>query len=154
MARNYAIYDVFTGTALKGNPLAVVFDGEGLSDAAMQAIASEMNLSETVFCLPPENPTHTARLRIFTPATELPFAGHPTLGTAAVLGEAASRGQSHAGDHIVLRLPAGDIPVTRDHAGYWRLVAVPGKRRLQSSVTLGSALITQQFRFLLKLRVP
>lgn len=87
MARNYAIYDVFTGTALKGNPLAVVFDGEGLSDAAMQAIASEMNLSETVFCLPPENPTHTARLRIFTPATELPFAGHPTVGAAIALAE-------------------------------------------------------------------
>lgn len=87
MARDYAIYDVFTGTKLKGNPLAVVFDGQGLSDEAMQAIAAEMNLSETVFVLPPENPAHSQRLRIFTPATELPFAGHPTVGSAVALAE-------------------------------------------------------------------
>lgn len=87
MARDYAIYDVFTGTALQGNPLAVVFDGGGLSDAMMQAIAGEMNLSETVFCLPPDNAAHSARLRIFTPAAELPFAGHPTVGSAVALAE-------------------------------------------------------------------
>lgn len=87
MARAYAVYDVFTDTAFAGNPLAVVFDAEGLSDAAMQAIAREMNLSETVFCLPPENATHTQRLRIFTPAAELPFAGHPTVGAAVALAE-------------------------------------------------------------------
>lgn len=87
MARHYAIYDVFTGTKLKGNPLAVVFDAEGLSSEAMQTIASEMNLSETVFVLPPENPAHTQRLRIFTPATEVPFAGHPTVGAAVALAE-------------------------------------------------------------------
>ena len=85
MGRRYFILDVFTNQALAGNPLAVVLDGEGLSDTRMQAIAREFNLSETVFVLPPETPTHSAKLRIFTPAQELPFAGHPTVGTAILL---------------------------------------------------------------------
>jgi trans-2,3-dihydro-3-hydroxyanthranilate isomerase len=87
MARDYAIYDVFTGDKLAGNPLAVVFDAEGLSDERMQAIAGEFNLSETVFVRPPENPAHTASLRIFTPGKELPFAGHPTVGASVALAE-------------------------------------------------------------------
>lgn len=87
MARDYAIYDVFTGDKLAGNPLAVVFDAEGLSDRRMQAIAGEFNLSETVFVRPPGNPAHTASLRIFTPGKELPFAGHPTVGAAVALAE-------------------------------------------------------------------
>lgn len=94
MARDYAIYDVFTDTALAGNPLAVVFDGSGLSTEAMQAITREFNLSETVFVLPPENPAHSASIRIFTPGRELPFAGHPTVGTAIALAEAAHAGQN------------------------------------------------------------
>lgn len=87
MARRYAIYDVFTGQRLSGNPLAVIFDSEGLSDDAMQAIAREMNLSETAFILPPLANGHAAKLRIFTPARELPFAGHPTVGSAIALAE-------------------------------------------------------------------
>ena len=89
MARRYVIYDVFTDRALAGNPLAVVFDGEGLDDTAMQAIAGEFNLSETVFIGPADNPAHAARLRIFTPGRELPFAGHPTVGAAIALGSEA-----------------------------------------------------------------
>jgi trans-2,3-dihydro-3-hydroxyanthranilate isomerase len=85
LERRFATLDVFTDTPLAGNPLAVVLDAEGLTDAAMQAIAREFNLSETVFVLPPEEPRHRARLRIFTPARELPFAGHPTVGTAVLL---------------------------------------------------------------------
>lgn len=84
---DYAIYDVFTGTALAGNPLAVVFDADDYSGEKMQAIAREFNLSETVFVLKPENPAHTARLRIFTPSRELPFAGHPTVGAAVALAD-------------------------------------------------------------------
>ncbi|SFU90803.1 trans-2,3-dihydro-3-hydroxyanthranilate isomerase [Methylobacterium sp. 174MFSha1.1] len=84
-ARRYATLDVFTDTTLAGNPLAVVLDAEGLDDVAMQAIAGEFNLSETVFVLPPSEPRHRARLRIFTPAQELAFAGHPTVGTAVLL---------------------------------------------------------------------
>ncbi|MFB2550834.1 PhzF family phenazine biosynthesis protein [Ensifer soli] len=87
MARPYAIYDVFTEQRLQGNPLAVVFDAEGLETAAMQAIAREFNLSETVFVLKARHPAHAARLRIFTPGHELPFAGHPTVGAAVAAAE-------------------------------------------------------------------
>jgi trans-2,3-dihydro-3-hydroxyanthranilate isomerase len=87
LPRRYSIYDVFTDRKLSGNPLAVIFDGEGLDTEVMQSIAREMNLSETVFVQPPENPAHAARLRIFTPGKELPFAGHPTVGTAVALAE-------------------------------------------------------------------
>ena len=86
MPRRFVILDVFTSRRLAGNPLAVVLDTEGLDGAGMQAIAREFNLSETVFVLPPDEPAHRARLRIFTPARELPFAGHPTVGTAVLLG--------------------------------------------------------------------
>lgn len=86
-ARNYLIYDVFTGDRLAGNPLAVVLDCEGLDLDAMQRIAREFNLSESVFVLPPENPRHRARIRIFTPDYEMPFAGHPTVGSAVALTE-------------------------------------------------------------------
>ena len=85
MPRRYAILDVFADRPLAGNPLAVVLDSDGLDGARMQAIAREFNLSETVFVLPPDDGRHRARLRIFTPARELPFAGHPTVGTAVLL---------------------------------------------------------------------
>ena len=85
MARRFQTLDVFTETRLAGNPLAVVLDAEGLDAAAMQMIAREFNLSETAFVLPAEDAKHRARLRIFTPGKELPFAGHPTIGTAVLL---------------------------------------------------------------------
>ncbi|PVB61664.1 PhzF family phenazine biosynthesis protein [Labrenzia sp. 011] len=85
MGRRYAILDVFTNTSLSGNPLAVVLDSEGLSDEQMQKIAGEFNLSETVFVFPPEQPGQSASMRIFTPKLELPFAGHPTVGTAILM---------------------------------------------------------------------
>lgn len=94
MTRQYVILDVFADRQLAGNPLAVVLDGEGLDDERMQAIAREFNLSETVFVLPPENPLHSARVRIFTPSNELPFAGHPTVGTATLLALEAARENS------------------------------------------------------------
>jgi len=85
--RRYVVLDVFTDRAFAGNPLAVVLDAEGLDEAAMQTIAREFNLSETVFVRPAEKPGHSAGLRIFTPARELPFAGHPTVGAAVLLAE-------------------------------------------------------------------
>ncbi len=99
--------DVFTDRALEGNALAVFPDARGLSDAEMQAIARETNLSETTFVLPdPASPAdRPARVRIFTVAEEVPFAGHPTLGTAFVL-----RGASGARE-VVLALGVGEIPV-------------------------------------------
>ena len=80
--------DVFTATRFGGNPLAVFPDAAGLSGAHMQALAAEFNLSETTFVLPPEDPAHTARVRIFGPRMELPFAGHPNVGTGFVLARA------------------------------------------------------------------
>lgn len=90
--RFYEVFDVFADKALAGNPLAVVHDCEGLSDARMQAIAREFNLSETVFILPPTNPAHEAAVRIFTPDYELPFAGHPTVGAAVSLARRRKSG--------------------------------------------------------------
>jgi trans-2,3-dihydro-3-hydroxyanthranilate isomerase len=87
MGRTIRIVDVFTDKPLAGNQLAVVLDGRELSAELMQRIAREMNFSETTFVLPPDDPAHAARVRIFTPATELPFAGHPTIGTAWVLSD-------------------------------------------------------------------
>lgn len=90
MALTYHILDVFTDTRYCGNPLAVVLEADRLSDAEMQTIAREFNLSETVFVLKSASPGHTAKVRIFTPNQELPFAGHPTLGAAALLAELRS----------------------------------------------------------------
>lgn len=86
MKLSYVLLDVFTTTRLKGNPLAVVLKADGLLDDQMQAIAAEFNLSETVFLQKPQSERHTAAVRIFTPRVELPFAGHPTVGAAVVLG--------------------------------------------------------------------
>ncbi len=102
--QSYLIVDVFTGTPLEGNPLAVFTEASGLSPDKMQRVAREMNLSETVFVLPPAA-GGDARIRIFTPATELPFAGHPTLGSAFVL--CGQRGL----DAIELETGAGVIRV-------------------------------------------
>jgi len=87
LKRPYYLLDVFTQTPLSGNPLAVVLDAAGLDDDRMQKIAREFNLSETVFVFDPVDPVNTARLRIFTTVKELPFAGHPTVGTSALLAE-------------------------------------------------------------------
>lgn len=92
--RSYLVYDVFTDTALAGNPLGIVTDCEGLDTAAMQAIAREFNLSESVFILSPDDERHRARVRIFTPDYEMPFAGHPTVGSAIALAEQAGDGLS------------------------------------------------------------
>jgi len=89
MAHRFVITDVFTDRPFGGNQLAVFPDARGLSDRAMQAFAREFNFAETTFVLPPEDPRHTRRVRIFTPRTEIPFAGHPTVGTAAVLARLA-----------------------------------------------------------------
>lgn len=104
--RRYVILDVFAGRALEGNPLAVVLDAEGLDTARMQAITREFNLSETVFVLPPESPRHTARIRIFAPEYEMPFAGHPTVGTAVAL--AAEHGMGD-GELLVLEENIGPV---------------------------------------------
>jgi trans-2,3-dihydro-3-hydroxyanthranilate isomerase len=106
MSRRYRILDVFTDRMLAGNPLAVVLDSQGLDDAAMLKIAGEFNLSETVFVRPPEDHRHLAAIRIFTRATELSFAGHPTVGTAFLLG------LEHGIEDFALEEKVGVVPCT------------------------------------------
>jgi trans-2,3-dihydro-3-hydroxyanthranilate isomerase len=117
----YVTVNVFTDRRFGGNPLAVLPDARGLSDADMQKIAREFNYSETTFILPPDNPKHTARVRIFTPACELPFAGHPNVGTGYVLATRVAT----VPDHFTFEESAGLVRVhlLRDAAG-----AVDGAR--------------------------
>jgi trans-2,3-dihydro-3-hydroxyanthranilate isomerase len=103
--RDFLIADVFTGNPLEGNQLGIFLDGRGLDTDMMLKVTREMNYSETVFFLPPEHPGADARVRIFTPGSELPFAGHPTLGSAWVLGEILGK------QTVILQLGAGDVPV-------------------------------------------
>ena len=103
--------DVFTKEAFSGNPLAVVLEADGLSDARMLAIAREFNLSETIFVQSPEDPAHSAKVRIFFPTAEIPFAGHPTLGTCHAWLEAGGEPRS---DVIVQECGAGLVRIRRD----------------------------------------
>jgi len=109
MPRRYKVYDVFADRALAGNPLAIVLEADGLDSTAMQAIARELNLSETVFVEPSDNPAHTARVRIFTPASELPFAGHPTVGTAVCLARERFDGPGEHDAVVVLEEGVGAV---------------------------------------------
>lgn len=111
MRARFYTCDVFTNQLFGGNPLAVFPDATGIPEDSLQRIAREFNLSETVFVYPPERPEHTKRLRIFTPAAELPFAGHPTVGAAhalATLGKVPLRG---AETKIVFEEKVGPVPV-------------------------------------------
>src|SRR4051812_48250060 len=120
--------DVFSATAYKGNPLAVIAEADGLDDATMKAIANWTNLSETTFLLRPTDPSADYRVRIFTPQRELPFAGHPTLGTCHVW---LALGGKPQGEHVVQECGAGLVRIKRDGAGEkTRLAfAAPPQRR-------------------------
>jgi PhzF family phenazine biosynthesis protein len=113
MRRQFAQIDVFTDTPYAGNPVAVVLDGSGLDTEAMQRFASWTNLSETTFVLPPEAEGADYRVRIFTPVAELPFAGHPTLGTC----HAWLAGHEHDGETVVQQCAAGLVTVRRTGHG-------------------------------------
>ncbi len=102
----FHIYDVFTDTPFSGNPLAIVEQADGLSTAQMQTIARQFNLSETIFIQTPADPAHTAKVRIFTPYSEIPFAGHPTVGCSIHLAPQAQNGT------LTLEEVAGLVPVT------------------------------------------
>jgi trans-2,3-dihydro-3-hydroxyanthranilate isomerase len=110
MTLRYVVADVFTDTPLTGNQLAVFTDGRDVDDETMQKLAREMNFSETVFVLPPEDGGH-ARIRIFTPSSELPFAGHPVLGSAFVLAAPLQLGE------IRLETGSGVVPVVLQREG-------------------------------------
>jgi trans-2,3-dihydro-3-hydroxyanthranilate isomerase len=113
MKLNFVTIDVFTGTQFDGNPLGVVLNAQGLSGEQMQAIAAEFNLAETTFVLPPKDPAHTAEVRIFTPRHEMPFAGHPNVGTAFALARAGtSYGRAVGGDSVLFEEKAGLVPIS------------------------------------------
>jgi trans-2,3-dihydro-3-hydroxyanthranilate isomerase len=113
MRLQFETVDVFTAERFSGNPLAVVLNAEGLSSEQMQAIAAEFNLAETTFVLPPKDAANTAHVRIFTPRGEMPFAGHPNVGTAFVLARAGScYGRAISDDNIVFEERAGLVPIT------------------------------------------
>lgn len=137
-AFRYVIADVFTDTPLAGNGLAVFTDARELAEGRLQPLARELNLSETVFVYPPEQGGH-AKIRIFTPAKELPFAGHPTLGTAFVLGGPLQL------EEIRLETQAGVIPVRLEREGPritfgWMTQLVPTVRPYDGERELLSAL--------------
>src|ERR1700749_3315500 len=113
MKLHFVTVDVFTGTQFAGNPLGVVLNAEGLSGGQMQTIAAEFNLAETTFVLPPKDPGHTAEVRIFTPRYEMPFAGHPNVGTAFALARAGTiYGRPVNTDHVTFEEKAGLVPIS------------------------------------------
>lgn len=111
MERRYVIADVFTDTAFQGNPVAVVIEAEGLNKDEMQRIAVEFGYSETTFVFPPESKSNTARVRIFTPSREIPFAGHPNIGTAFVLAQEALASGQQPPQTLLFEEAAGLVPV-------------------------------------------
>jgi trans-2,3-dihydro-3-hydroxyanthranilate isomerase len=134
----YVLLDVFTDRPLTGNPLAVFTDGRGLDSTLMQRLARELNLSESVFVLPAEASGH-ARLRIFTPTTELPFAGHPTLGAAFVLGGPLQS------ELVRLETGSGVVPVRLEREGAtvvfgWMKQPIPAFRPFEATAPLFAAL--------------
>lgn len=136
--------DVFTARAYSGNPVAVILDARGLSDAAMQRIANWTNLSETTFVLPAREPTASYRLRIFTPRQELPFAGHPSVGTAHALLDAGLMDAAHGG--LVQECAAGLLPIQVQGSGVERRIFVraPAAKlmpvRIDAAAALSAAL--------------
>src|SRR2546425_347739 len=125
---SYRLLNVFAidGDKFSGNPLCVFEDGRGLDDATMQALALQFNLSETTFILPSDKATAT--VRIFTPNFEMPFAGHPTLGTAHVVREIRA-----AGDAVSLEMKAGIIPVTANNSTWTLQANAPTWRSVEAT---------------------
>jgi trans-2,3-dihydro-3-hydroxyanthranilate isomerase len=136
MGYRYFICDVFTSTRFGGNQLAVLPDAVGLSDKQMQQIAREFNFSETTFVLPPEQ-AHARRVRIFTPTAELPFAGHPNVGTAFVLATMGSFGPMDRSITVTFEEKAGLVPITinQRNGTLWCELAAPQRLSLGKTVS-------------------
>jgi trans-2,3-dihydro-3-hydroxyanthranilate isomerase len=116
MRRRFITADVFTDQPFGGNPVAVLPGAEGSTTDQMQKLAREFNLSETVFVLPPDDSSHTRKLRIFVPTKEIPFAGHPTIGTALILASIGDVDLNEPRTDIVFEMEAGLVPVSIDVA--------------------------------------
>src|ERR1700756_1953854 len=117
MRRRYVTADVFTSKPFEGNPVAVVLDAQGLSTQQMQSIATEFAYSETTFVLPPRDPKNTAHVRIFTPSREIPFAGHPNIGTAFVLGSIGELGEIKSSATATFEEEAGLVSIAINESG-------------------------------------
>ncbi|WP_028748239.1 PhzF family phenazine biosynthesis protein [Rhizobium mesoamericanum] len=133
----FTTVDVFSSTRFEGNPLAVITDARGLTDADMQNIAAEFGYSEVTFVLPPEDPANTARVRIFTPTTEVPFAGHPNVGTAYVLGRQGQVFGQAVSDSLRFEEKAGLVEVNLKRDGDDVLSA---SIRAPKPLTIGNAI--------------
>jgi len=136
----YYICDVFTDTRFGGNPLAVLPQAAGLSDRQMQQVAREFNFSESAFVFPAEA-GHTRRVRIFTPATEVPFAGHPNIGTAFVLATAGEFGEIDSSTTVTFEEKAGLVPIAiqrRDGQSIWCALTAPERLTLGPTMPAGS----------------
>src|SRR4051812_43386390 len=136
MRYRYFVCDVFTEERFGGNPLAVLPDARGLSDQQMQKITREFNFSESTFVLPPER-GGTRRVRIFTPTKEIPFAGHPNVGTAFVLASAGELGDVGDRSEVVFEEIAGDVPVSivRRRGRVWCELRAPETLSLGATAT-------------------
>jgi trans-2,3-dihydro-3-hydroxyanthranilate isomerase len=140
MQRRYVTVDVFTDRVFGGNPLAVVLDAQGLKKPQMQAIAAEFNYAETTFVLPPRDPDHSAHVRIFTPRTEVPFAGHPNVGTAVVFARELEAKSGPPLDRLVFEEAAGLVPIRlirQTSAVVGAEFAAPGSLAFGSKVSAG-----------------
>jgi trans-2,3-dihydro-3-hydroxyanthranilate isomerase len=159
MGYHYYICDVFTDTRFGGNQLAVLPEADGLSDQRMQQIAREFNFSETTFVFPSEA-GHTRRVRIFTPTAELPFAGHPNIGTAFVLATAGEFGTIDTSITVTFEEKAGLVPIDiRKHKGrpLWCELAAPESLSLGKTIaieTLASAVSLTPNDIVTKTHVP
>lgn len=129
----FLVYDVFTEDPFGGNQLAVIPDATKLEDDSLQKIAREFNFSESTFVFPPTNPANTARVRIFTPTQEIPFAGHPTIGTAVALADLGR------GADLVLELGVGDIPAQVDGPSASFTTSVPLEILAEPDVAMTAA---------------
>ena len=137
----FVTLDVFTTERFGGNPLAVIFDAEDLSDAQMQQVAKEFGYSEITFVLPPDDPAHTAKVRIFTPVTEVPFAGHPNVGTAHAIGSLPDLFGRPVGDRLVFEEKAGLVEVTLERAAgivTSAEITAPGPLQVGAAVPVGT----------------
>ena len=139
MGYRYYICDVFTDTRFGGNQLAVLPEADGLSDRQMQQVAREFNFSETTFVLPPEQ-GHKRRVRIFTPAAEIPFAGHPNIGTAFVLASTGAFGPIDGSITVTFEEKAGLVPIAigRREGALWCELTAPQRLSLGKTVSAES----------------
>lgn len=141
---SYTTLDVFTSVRFEGNPLAVIIGAEALETADMQKIAVEFGYSEITFVLPPKDPANTAHVRIFTPTAEIPFAGHPNVGTAYLIGQKSELFAKPVGDRLRFEEAAGIVEVDlRRHDGRVTAATIRAPKPLQTGARIEEATVAR-----------